>query len=86
MLAAGNARDEEAPAAIFSRGSLSGSLEFLAETPQADRRCRLAVAPARCPLPVDHHRLVRPRRIPPAYPAGPSCGRRWTRNLSPVES
>jgi hypothetical protein len=41
-----------------------------AESPLADRRCRFAVAPARCPLSVDHHRLVRLRRIPQASPGG----------------
>jgi hypothetical protein len=34
-------------------GSLSGGLEFPAEIPLADRRCRFAVAPARCPPPQD---------------------------------
>jgi hypothetical protein len=48
---------------------------FPAKIPMADRRSRFAVAPARWPLPIDHHRLVRLRRIPHASPAGPSCGR-----------
>ena len=54
----------------------------------ADRRSRFAVAPARGPLPADHHRLVRLRRIPHASPAGSSYGREMGpyRNLSPVKS
>jgi hypothetical protein len=68
---------------------------FTAESPLADRRCRFAVAPARCPLSVDHHRLVRLRRIPthttkksppPAVRAWPSPkpkprGRAWRLRL-----
>jgi hypothetical protein len=64
-----------AAAAAAATAENAGGLEFPAESPLAGRRCRFAVARARCPLPVDRHRLVRLRRIPDASPAGPSFGR-----------
>ena len=54
-------------AAAAAAAANAGGLEFPAESPLADRRCRFAVAPARCPLLVDRHRLHWPHRTGPSF-------------------
>jgi hypothetical protein len=54
-------------AATAATAANAGGLDFPAESPLADRRCRFAVAPARCPLLVDRHRLHWPHRSGPSF-------------------